>query len=77
MDVPDCALVCNHDWDPSYLSTIFDSELEDLNDIFSDSISDMDLVEHVEQIECYCPVVEDILLDDVTLCQAVEQIEQE
>ena len=77
MDVPDCALVCNQDWDPAYLSSIFDSEFDNSNDFLSDSISDMDLVEHVEEMERYCPVVEDISLDDVTLCEAVEQIEQE
>ena len=38
---------------------------------------DTDLVSEVEKIERYCPVMEDISLDDRTLCTAVEGIENQ
>ena len=77
MDLPECALVCNRDWDPCYLKDIFYVSFDDCSDLWSDSFTDMDLLEHVECVEQYCPVVEDISLDDSTLCEAVEQIENE
>ena len=77
MDVTDASLVCNRDWDPSYLSTISDVVSYDTADFLDSSISGMDLLSHVESVERYCPIVEDISLDDETLCQAVEQIETE
>ena len=70
----------NRDWDPVYLAGIFDVEFEDLLDMWnSDGLSDSDLsvaMEAFEQ-EKYCPVVEDILMDDSTLCSAVKAIERE
>ena len=39
--------------------------------------SDRDLVMDVEKLEKYCPIVEDISMDDQELCEAVEQIEYE
>ena len=65
MDVPDSALFCNRDWDPLYLRGIFDTEF---NELWCSDINDMDLLSHVEQVERYCPIVEDISLDDETLC---------
>ena len=38
-------------------------------------MADQDLIHAVETIEKYQPVIEDISLDDKTLCQAVEEIE--
>ena len=35
----------------------------------------MELVEEAERLEKYCPVVEDISLNDDTLCSAIEDIE--
>ena len=77
MDVPDSTLFCNHDWDPLYLRGIFDTEFNDFSDLWCSDINDMDLLSHVEQVEHYCPIVEDISLDDETLCKAVEGIERE
>ena len=77
MEVTDASLVCNRDWDPSYLSSIFDVDFHDSGNISDNSISDMELVRHVESVERYSPLVEDISLDDDTLCQAVDQIERE
>ena len=77
MDVSDGELLCNRDWDPSYLHSIFSSEFDDLLDLWDSSINDMELVKHVECVEKYCPIVEDISMDDDTLCKAVEGIEKE
>ena len=38
---------------------------------------DKDIVMETEKIECYCPVVEYISIEDSVLCTAVEQIEEE
>ena len=51
MDLPECALFCNHDWDPCYLKDIFDVSFDECSDLWSDSITDMDLLEHVECVE--------------------------
>ena len=77
MDVSDSALVANHDWDPLYLHDIFEVDFNDLSDLWSSNISDMELIQHVECVETYSPIVEDISLDDNTLCKAVEKIEHE
>ena len=44
MDVSDGELLCNRDWDPSYLHSIFSSEFDDLLDLWDSSINDMELV---------------------------------
>ena len=77
MDVSDRSLVCNRDWDPAYLSEIFVTDFEEFPDLWDSNITDMDLVSHVEKVERYCPIVEDISVDDDRLCQAVEAIEKE
>ena len=77
MDVPDSSFISNHDWDPAYLRDIFDVEFFDFTELFFSNITDMELLEHVEHTEKYCPITEDISLDDDTLCQAVKQIETE
>ena len=40
-------------------------------------MSDMELVHNVEQVEKYCPITEDISMDDHVLYSAVEKIEEE
>ena len=40
-------------------------------------MSDRELVETAKHVEHYCPVVEDISMDDVELYTAVESIEKE
>ena len=71
-------LLTNLDWDPSYLSAIFDEEFNDMSDLWNcDSVSDVDLVCAMESLDRYCPVVEDISIEDDVLYDAVEQIEYE
>ena len=77
MDVSDSELLCNRDWDPSYLHSIFSNDFDECLDLWANSINDMDLVKHVESVEKYCLIVEDISIDDETLCKAVEGIEKE
>ena len=78
MDISDENLICNRDWDPSYLSQIFDVEFYDFTDMWASSnVSDSDLITEIEKVEHYCPIVEDISLDDSELCSAVEKIEEE
>ena len=77
MDVSDNLLWSNRDWDPSYLSSVFEVDFYDFNDLWMDSINDMELVEAVNNAEKYCPVVEDISMEDDELCMAVNKIEDE
>ena len=72
----------NLDWDPCYLSIIFDVELDDMSDLwdFDQSLKDSELVEVMdgyEKSDKYVPLVEDISLDDEFLRDAVETIEHE
>ena len=64
----------NRDWDPVYLSSIFDIDFEDYSDLWDNS---MDEFQMVEALDRYCPVVEDISIEDNVLYSAVEQIESE
>ena len=77
MDVSEAALVCNKDWDPSYLRDIFDSDFHDFSELWANSVGDMELLHDVESVERYCPEVEDISLDDESLVNAVTEIENE
>ena len=45
--------------------------------MWSSNVTDSDLVQECERVEKYCLIMEDISLDDSTLCQAVEIIEEE
>ena len=77
MDVSDTWLWSNRDWDPSYLSSIFDKDFYDFNDLWLSNINDMELLEAGKDVERYYPIVEDISMDDHELCSAVERIEEE
>ena len=77
MDVSDAVIGCNKDWDPSYLLDIFTEDFYDFDELWDNSLTDSDLVQGVSKMEKYCPVVEDISMDDEELCKAVEQIEYE
>ena len=77
MDVSDAVIWRNKDWDPSYLLDIFTEDFYNFDELWDNSLSDSDLVEVVSKMERYCPVVEDISMDDEELCKAVEQIEYE
>ena len=67
----------NRDWDPLYLASIFDTEFFDFSDMWSSDVSDYDLVTEGNKVDTYSPLVEDISMDDVELCSAVEKIEEE
>ena len=67
----------NRDWDPEYLALIFDVEFDDCTDMWSSDVCDFDLISAVEKAEKYCPIVENISMDDYELCSAAEKIEQE
>ena len=75
------ALFENLDWDPVYLSVIFDQDFDDFTEMWnSECVGDEELVISVENLELkekYSPIVEDITMDDSTLRGAVEQIESE
>ena len=77
MDITDRMLVSNRDWDPSYLNEIFQEDFYDYCDMWSSDLSDAAIVSHLENVEKYCPITEDITMDDDTLYSAVEQIEEE
>ena len=77
MEVSDKTLWTNRDWNPVYLSNIFSQDFYEFNDLWTSSVRDSDLVSHVESVERYNPIVEDISMDDETLCSAVEEIEEQ
>ena len=77
MDICDSLLLRNRDWDPAYLASIFDTEFSDCLDLWSSDMEDNELLEVVKHVETYCPIVEDISLDDSELCSAVEEIESQ
>ena len=77
MDLPDRILTSNRDWDPNYLMDIMSEDFYDFGDLWGSTVNDRELVRDVEKLEKYCPVVEDISMDDETLCSAVEKIEEE
>ena len=77
MDLPDVSFSRNWDWDPAYLSELLDEDFYDFSELWSSNIGDMELVKETERVEKYCPVVEDISIDDELLCSAVEKIESE
>ena len=77
MEVSDECFVENCDWDPSYLALLFSEEFNDFGDLWKSNVTDMELVSEVNKLEAYCPIVEDISLEDEVLCTAVERIEEE
>ena len=80
MDLADRIFFTNRDWDPQYLREVVCQDFYEFKEHWQTSISDMELIEAAERGPSamnYCPVVEDISLDDDTLCEAVEQIETE
>ena len=66
----------NRDWDPEYLKLLFSEDFYDMNYHWMGTsyVSDEDLVKVTEK---YCPITEDISLDDDTLPVEVERIESQ
>ena len=73
MDIADRVFVTNLDWDPQYLMECVTQDFYDFTEHWQNCLSDKELIDG----ERYCLLVEDISLDDDTLYEAVEQIEQE
>ena len=76
MELCDDLLFRNKDWDPSYLTSIFDQDFYEYSDLWDSNMSDKELLQEVTKIDVYSPIVEDISMDDLELCTAVENIER-
>ena len=79
MDVSDNLLLRNRDWDPSYLKELVSEDFYDFSELWNinSGVQDKDLVTYCDNMEKYCPIVEDISLEDEVLCHEVEKIEEE
>ena len=77
MELSDKTLWSNRDWDPSYLSELFKEDFYDFSNMWSSNVTDNEIITETEKVERYCPITEDISLDDNVLCRAVEKIEEE
>ena len=77
MDTFDYYLSQNKDWDPSYLAMLFSQDFNDFSDLWCSETSDTELVKEMEKLDIYCPIVEDISMEDDVLVKAVEQIKYE
>ena len=77
MNLLDRVFMANRDWDPCYLRYIFSQDFYEFRDLWLNGVSDQDMIKAVETVELYSPIVEDISLDNASLCEAVEQIERE
>ena len=79
MDIADRVFVTNLDWDPQYLMECVMQDFYDFTKHWQNCLSDKELIdgERPGPGSRYCPLVEDMSLDDDTLYEAVEQIEQE
>ena len=75
MDIADRVFITNRDWDPHYLRELVTEDFYDFTEHWK-GLSDMELVAAEGSSEArYCPVTEDISLDDDTLYEVVAQIE--
>ena len=79
MEVSDHLLVSNRDWDPSYLQLLFQEDFYDHSELWKSNVQDKELVTETARVERerYCPITEDISLDDEILYTGVEKIEEE
>ena len=78
MECSDELLMSNCDWDPAYLRELVGVDFFEFEDLWSTGVNDMELLQEVKHVEDkYCPVVEDISIDDEVLCSGVEKIEEE
>ena len=77
MDITDQLFATNSDWDPCYLRELFSQDFYEFEDLWQSSILDMELIQVDREVPRYSSEIEDISLDDDTLYEAVEQIEQE
>ena len=59
------------------MASLFEVDVDDVSDLWNSNMGDLELVNEVEKLERYSPIVEDISMDDETLYKAVEKIEFE
>ena len=74
LDISDSLLMTNRVWDLAYLQEVCRQDFYEFDDLWSSNINDMELVKEAEILEKYCPITDDISLDDQVLCSAVEKI---
>ena len=77
MDLSDRVFTAKRDWDPCYLRYIFSQDFYEFRNLWLNGVGDEDMIKATENTEPYSPIVEDISMDDDSLCQAVKQIERE
>ena len=75
MELSDEFLLVNRDWDPNYLKELMDTEFHDFTEMWHSNVEDFELVNETEKVERYCPVTEDISIDDETLSKALDDVE--
>ena len=75
MELSDKMLVSERYWDPNYLAKLFSEDFHEFKTLWESDMGDQDLINAVEVLENYNPIVEDISLDDDVLTTAVEEIE--
>ena len=75
-EISDRLLMSDRIWDPGYLYEICQQDFYQFEELWGMNPNDMELVKEVEKVESYCPIVEDISLDDEVLCSAVTDIEE-
>ena len=76
MEFSDEYFSTNCDWDPCYLAMLFEEEFNDFSLLWISEISDVELITEGSKMDVYCPIVEDISIEDDVLCSAVEKIEE-
>ena len=54
-----------------------DIDFNDMSELWTSTVNDTDLVRESERVEKYCPIVEDISMDDYELYNIVEAVEHE
>ena len=77
MEVSDELLFQNRDWDPCYLRDVMSTDFYDFNELWGSNVHNLELIKETNRVENYCPLVEDITLDDYELSVAVDKIEEE
>ena len=78
MELSDRIFTVNRDWDPSYLRYIISQDFYDFCDLWANALPNEELLRATESSPGrYCPVVEDLSVDNDTLYEAVAKIEEE
>ena len=72
----DESLLDNRDWDPEYLQKLFSQDFNNMSHLWygGNYVTDKEISKVADR---YCPIVEDISMDDEELRYQVEKIEIE